>query len=1017
MRFTTVPSLPGLRAGVGLAALALALPAAAQSQNAPEQQSPPTEQGTSASPAPATVTTTEPDGAPAGEPITVTGSRLRRDTYSSIEPVTVITKEEVTLSGFNGSVDALQSNEVTQGAAQINNAFGGFVTAGGTGANTLGLRNLGPARTLILLNGRRLAPSGTRGNTLSADLNVLPSAIVGSIEILKSGASSVYGSDAIAGVVNIITDTKLRGLTLEAQVNVPEIGTGIDRRVAASFGFGNDRLDIIGSVEWRKRDAIRLNDVDWTSCPRGGFLSGEGTEFGSGDINNFEGNPCFTLDNGGVTINTIGVPTRDAIGRTSGVLGRFNRLRPQPGQVAGTPGFLGVGTYDRDTFDPDSQKEYLITPTENLTGFLSATYDLEALGNAEIYGEVLGARRKSSAPLYRQLTLDYLTGSPLVPEIFRNGVFANPNETSSGQTVAARAFIGFGLTDSRQQLDYVRATAGIRGDFFSPKWRYDVSATRSWTDGRYEIESFLIDRVANSLLAVQNPDGTFRCASQATNANCVAAPVLNADTIGGRLPQAYRDYILQNTIGTTKFRETIVTGTISGDLFTLPGGDVQLVVGGEYRKQRIDDAPDPNAISGNLLGLTAAVPTRGSDNVKEAFTEVLIPVLRDRPFFENLTLNASGRYTDYASYGSDLTYKVAGEWEFFRGLGIRGSYGTSFRAPALAEQFLGATTGFIAGGFDPCDSDNFPANPANYTPDDVRTAANCRSVGIDVANFVQTNGITVFNRGGAETGLEAETSRNWTVGAVFQPQLGSGLSLALSADYFDIKVSNGVESLGGATILDRCYSAEDFDPTQSFCAFVGRNSNNQLQVTSGFINLSENIVKGYEFNARVGFDLFGGRMLLNANAVKYTEQSDRLFPEEVLLDRNGITGTPDFVGSFDATYRKGPVTLRYGFTFLDASSGTYDYYATSRLDGTIDPATLQDLRDNYKLEVPAYFLHNASVQFNAAERLQLTVGVRNIFDTEPPRVSAYDTTIANAPLVSLYDFQGRTFFVNTTVQF
>lgn len=1017
MRFT--PAAPRLRAGVGLAALALAFPATAQSQtqNAPEQQSPPTSQGTSTSPAPQTVTVTEPDGAPAGEPITVTGSRLRRDNYSSVEPVTVITKEEVTLSGFNGSVDALQSNEVTQGAAQINNAFGGFVTAGGTGANTLGLRNLGPARTLILLNGRRLAPSGTRGNTLSADLNVLPSAIVGSIEILKAGASSVYGSDAIAGVVNIITDTKLRGLTLEAQVNVPEIGAGIDRRLAASFGFGNDRLDIIGSVEWRKRDAIQLNDVDWTRCPVGGFLTGEGTEFGSGDTPGFDGTTCFTLDNGGLTINTLGVPTRDAIGRTSGTLGRFNRLIPVPGQVAGTPGYQGVGFYDRDTFDPDSQKEYLITPTENLTGFLSATYDLDALGNAEIYGELLGARRKSSAPLYRQLSLDYLTGSPLVPEIFRNGVFANPNETSSGQTVAARAFIGFGLTDSQQQLDYVRATAGIRGDFFSPRWRYDVSATRSWTDGRYEIESFLIDRVANSLLVTQNADGSFSCASQATNANCVAAPALNADTIGGRLPQAYRDYILQNTIGTTSFRETIVTGTINGDLFTLPGGDVQLVVGGEYRSQRIDDTPDPNAISGNLLGLTAAVPTRGSDNVKEAFAEILIPILRERPFFENLVLNASGRYTDYASYGSDFTYKVAGEWEFFRGLGVRGSYGTSYRAPALAEQFLGATTGFIAGANDPCDSDNFPVDPSSYTPNQQRTAANCAAVGINVASFVQNNGITVFQRGGADTGLEAETSKNWTVGAVFQPRLSGGLSLALSADYFDIKVSNGVESLGGATILNRCYAAEDFDPTQSFCAFVQRDTNNILQVTSGFVNLSQNVVKGWEFNARVGIDLFGGRMLFNANAVKYTEQADRLFPEEVLLDRNGIYDTPDFVGSFDATFRKGPVTLRYGFNFQDASSGTYRYFATSRLDGSVDPATEQDFRDNYILEVPSYFLHNASVQFNAAERLQLTVGVRNIFDTEPPRISAAVTTVGNAPLTSLYDYQGRTFFVNTTLRF
>jgi len=198
---------------------------------------------------------------------------------------------------------------------------------------------------------------------------------------------------------------------------------------------------------------------------------------------------------------------------------------------------------------------------------------------------------------------------------------------------------------------------------------------------------------------------------------------------------------------------------------------------------------------------------------------------------------------------------------------------------------------------------------------------------------------------------------------------------------------------------------------------VRRDTNNILEVTSGFVHLPENIVKGWEFNARLGFDLFGGRMLFNANAVKYTEQSDRLFPEEVLLDRNGIYDTPDFAGSLDATYRKRPVTLRYGFTFLDGSSGTYDYFATSRLDGTVDEAPAQDYRDTYILEVPAYFLHNASLQFNAAQRLQFTVGVRNMLDTKPPRISAGVTTIANAPLSSLFDFVGRTFFVNTTVSF
>ena len=951
--------------------------------------------------------------------IVVTGSRVRRDEYSAIEPVTVVTAEEITQSGFNSASDALQSSEVTQGSAQINNYFGGFVTNGGTGVNTLGLRNLGPARTLILLNGRRIAPAGTRGSVLAADLNVLPTAIIDRIEILKAGASSVYGSDAVAGVVNIVTDSKVRGVTVEAQVNVPEIGAGVDRRISTTFGFGNDRLDLIGSFEWRKRDAVRLRDVDFTRCPVGGYLDGEGSAFGSADNVGFDGTPCFTLDNGGVTINTLGVPSRSAVGRTSGTLGSYNRLVPSASTTTGTPGYLGVGLYDRDTFDPASQEEEVVTPVETYTGFLAGTYDVNALGNAELYAEVLGSRRKSSATLYRQLSIDYLRGSPLLPEIFRNGTFANANNVSSGQPVAARAFVGFGNTDSKQEVDYIRAGVGLRGDFALPGWRYDVYAGKSWTDGTYEIESFLVDRMANSMLVTQNPDGSFRCTNSATFANCVAAPALSAAVIGGDLPQAWRDYILQNTIGTTKFRETTFSASIDGPLFTLPGGDVQLVLGAEYRKQKIDDTPDMNAQTGNLLGLTASVPTRGTDSVKEVYGELFVPLLADRPFFHNLNLNGSLRYTDYKSYGSDTTYKIAGEWEFFEGFGIRGSYGTSYRAPALSEQFLGATSGFSAAANDPCDADKFPANPANYTTAQQTIAANCLAAGLNVATFQQNSSITVFNRGGAETGLSAETSRNWSAGAVIKPRLGGSTSIALALDYFDIKVSNGVASLGSTTILNRCYSATDFDPTSGFCRFVKRDANNILTVTSGYVNLATDVVKGFEFNGRFATDVLGGRLSLNANLTKYTEQSDKLFEEEFLLDSNGTLGTPDWVGSLEATYRKGKVTFRYGVSWLQGSSGTYDYLATSRTTGEVDEELAQAYRDNYLLEVPDYWLHTASVQFNVTEEFQLTAGVRNLFNAELPKVSstsAYNV-VGNAPLYSGYDYVGRTFFMNTTFKF
>ena len=949
------------------------------------------------------------------EAIVVTGSRIRRDEFSTVEPITVITATEITQSGFNSSTDALQSGAVTQGASQITNAYGGFVTDGGTGANTLGLRGLGPSRTLILLNGRRLAPGGSRGSVLAADLNVLPTAIVERIEVLKAGASSVYGSDAIAGVVNIITDRKLSGLNIDAQVNVPEIGTGVDKRIAASFGMQLPRLSVVGSVEYRDRDAIARNQSNFFRCPIGGFLDGEGSAFGSGDyIDPVTGEPaCFTLDNGGVTINTLGLPTRDAIGRTSGTVGRFNRFVPAPGQTTGPfPGYLGVGTYDRDTFDPIQENEPLITSAKILTGYLSGTYDFGYLGNSEIYGEILATRRKSASPLYRQLSLDYLRGSPLLPLEIRNGLFANPTETSSGQQIAARAFIGYGLTDSSQEVDYVRASGGLRGDFFLNDWRYDLYAGKSWNDATYEQESFLTDRLASSLNVVQNADGSFSCAAQATLRNCVAAPALTPAVIGGQLPQAYRDYIVANTVGKTSFRETTFAANIDGPLFQMPGGAVQLALGAEYRKQSINDQPDPNSVNGNLFGLTAGTPTVGSDSVREVFGELFVPIVRDLPFAYRVNLNGSVRYTDYKSYGGDTTYKIAGEWEPVRGLGFRGSYGTSYRAPALAEQFLGATSGFLGSDSDPCSA--LP-DPSEQSPNEQIVARNCAAIGLP-ADFEQRSGITVFRLGGAESGLEAETSTNWSVGTVIRAPIPSSIgTLSLALDYFNTKVENGVSDLSGAAILNRCYSAENFSATEGFCRFVTRDPNNVLTVVSSFVNLSEDIVKGFEFNGRFSTRAIGpGTFTLNANVTKYTEQSSRLFPEEFLTDANGIVTAPDWVGNFDATYATRRVTFRYGLDWVGGDRNkTYNYFAFDNLTGETDPDLVQAYKDAYYLETKDYFLHNASVQFNVADRYEFTVGVRNLFDKAPPRITAVGfNTVGNAPLYSGYDLVGRSFFAN-----
>jgi iron complex outermembrane receptor protein len=263
--------------------------------------------------------------------VTVTGSRISKDTFNSVSPVQVITRQESLLAGFNSTTDALQSTAVTAGSSQINNAYGGYVTDGGPGANTLGLRGLGPTRTLILLNGRRVAPAGSRGAVGSADLNVLPNAIVDRIEILKDGASSIYGSDAVAGVINIITKTKVDGVSFEAQHNATDGGGGDQRRYSIMFGTTGERSHFSGSYEYYTRNDMSLRDRDWTRCATDKYRDIDvGDYWGSGDfIDPLTGkSKCYTIDAGGVTINTIGttpvpvLPPRVARVRASTASGR-----------------------------------------------------------------------------------------------------------------------------------------------------------------------------------------------------------------------------------------------------------------------------------------------------------------------------------------------------------------------------------------------------------------------------------------------------------------------------------------------------------------------------------------------------------------------------------------------------------------------------------------------------------------------------------------------------------------------
>lgn len=644
--------------------------------------------------------------------------------------------------------------------------------------------------------------------------------------------------------------------------------------------------------------------------------------------------------------------------------------------------------------------ESLVTPVEITTLYGEVGYDLQALGNAEIYGEALFNQRKSSQTGYRQLSLDYAKGSPLIPDSLAFSTVSADQGLNQGDDVGARAFIGFGNDHSEQEVDFGRYVVGIKGDFFLPEWRYDAYASYSRSKSTYTSEQFLTNNLIASLAVVSNGSGGFQCAQLASNPGCVAAPALNAQTIAGALPQDWVNYVFRPVTGTTEFIEKVVSFGIDGPLFSLPAGRVMGFFGAEWRESEIDDTPGLDSQLGNTYNYSTSAITRGSDSVKEVFGEIEAPILVDLPGVRELTLNGSFRYTDYDSYGDDTTYKVGLVYRPIDWVTVRGTYGTSYRAPALFEQFVGATTGFLSNTADRCN--NFGAAGVN-----ANRVANCTAEGL-ARDFQATQGVRVVTEGGASAGLSAETSTNMTVGLVIQPPLPTGWGdLAFAVDYYEIEVENGVSRTGATEILTRCYDSNpaDFAADAGFCRLVSRNpADNGLTVSDSYVNLATDNVKGLDYTVRYRKDVGPGTALFNLAITQYTEISNKLFAEDPLVDYTGMINNPEFTGTADVSYAWDKWRVRYGVEWIQGTD-SYAYYEE-------DPAT-----SDLDLAVDDYWLHNASVQY-AANGWTATLGVRNLFNEDPPTISSgYYNRVGNAPLYSGYDYLGRTAFVNLTKSF
>jgi iron complex outermembrane receptor protein len=902
----------------------------------------------------------------------------------------------------------LQTSTIAAGDQQ-NNSFSAFLTDGGPGTNTIDLRGLGAQKTLVLVNGRRFAPAGTSGTVNSVDLNTIPSAIIERIEILKDGASSVYGADAVSGVVNIITRTDLDGGVYGFGGTITELGGGESFDVNLGWGqvFERGRFDI--AMTYFNREELVATDRDWSECEysvRISEVTGART-----DIDPATGQPfCFDLTSrpiSGAVFTPFGPygwirfdPNRTGANRDLSLAGleRFtNDTLPVTRNTPASrdPAFPNILPGDLRSNDIAQ----VITPVETFSLTSFGEYQLAA--GTELFYEAYFSRREQSVTSgWGQFFYTGDNGEP--------GSFGMPYTNPLNPLGIEGALGGFGGFDvvplaptygldpyTDVSVDLFNLTAGARGEVFNQRFDYEIYGQFGRSEGETEFEAYLQTQTERALDAIRvGPNIVCRSAFLGIDPACVPLDVFTARfMLDGQLTPQERAYLVSREGTSTTYEQYALTGYLTGDLIDLPAGALKGVFGLEYRNARINDLPSANVANNNLLNLTTAGQTKGRDEVQEAFVEFEAPLLSNSPLARSLTANVSARYTDYDSYGDDTTYRVGLDWQITDFLKVRSTFGTSFRPPALYEQFLADLEGFSSLLNDPC---------INYGTRDPLSAVylNCQAEGLPL-NFGDTGGPDFATITGGGDELIAETSEAFTFGLVWQPE---SVDINVAVDYYKIEVNDEIIRPSSGTVLGQCYSEVGFG--NAFCSRIGpRDINGFLtEVDTSYLNISSQLREGIDVNVVYNHELEWGTFEIDAELGYLINANAELFGATSNFD--GEWGFPQWQGQVDFRVDWQDWT---GFWAVD-------WIGKSEQVGTSALATTRRY-----LRVEDYFNHSASVRYNATD-WDLTVGVRNIFDVEPPILSDG----ASGPSASFvyntlpgagYDLLGRSLFVSISGRF
>jgi len=1009
------------------------------------------------------------------EEITVTGSRIHKDTFSSAAPMDVILTESASVRGIMDVATLLQTTTVAAGSPQVTAASTGvFVENGGLGTATLSLRGLGANRTLVLLNGRRAGPSGVQGSVSSFDLNVIPLPAIERVEVLKDGASSIYGSDAVAGVVNIITK-KDDGATFDAFYSQPEQAGGEQLRLSGSWGKKFDRGYFRATADYNRHDILQRGERDFFKCdedyvfepgsnlstradlvdPRTGEFFCDGTTWGhvwvydyaadvgaegiagSGDGTTNAGPAVFLMQydfDGALSAN--GVPPLAA--------------PTNPTHMVAPAGWFPISRGDpltnslEDSDHPLHDGTTLVPKSETSTLFLEGEYEISE--NVTAYTEVLFNRRETTDVGFRQIwTYVYSEDSADIgcyagvtnldgpddangdPTMLPPGT-ATPANCWAGDPMStgwtgAQWLSPLAITDHSDQVvtvDYTRFVAGLRGQMESvlPGWDWDLSFQYSKSDGEYLDDQVLQDSLEMPFFRTASCAGEF---SPISAKECVDIDWFDPDFLFGEYSAAERAFLFDTEIGTTEYTQWSVEGYVSGEVFEMPAGPAAMAIGFHYREDELVDTPGPITLSGNGWGASAAGITAGEDDTTAVFGEVDIPLLADKPLVDRLDFNGSLRYTDVGSFGDDTTFKVGLNWALTDQFRIRSTFGTSFRTPALYELHLANQTSFIsARNSDPCI--NWGSKLTNGEISQ-RTADNCAADGL-APDHLFTVSPTVVTGGGLGV-LTAETSEATTFGFVWQPEFAD---LSLSVDYYDILVEDEVDVIGAQEIVAGCYDSPFF-PNEPLCDLFDRDSptaplpNAILTIRDSFINVSKQQLRGMDVSVQWVTEMPGnwGVLTVDTQHTFNFEDTLALF-DETEEDLSSQAGHPDWVGNLNFTLNRDQWSVFWGMNFIGSTDNlaAFGRNTVNYVFGSDSASGGTTVEIDLKAEATTY--HSISGSYEFENGLIARLGVANVLDELPPRMTNQGTgnevtVLGQVAFYSQYDWLARRYFFNVSKSF